>query len=145
MTNVIVPEVQLIVPGMKQYELSSNWEWDKESILTIEPGTYTLSFEGFLQEREYLVSGEEMIRRANESGIDGNIQHALWLLENQHLIPKEFRSKYLVFPKAVALVFNVRRRVAFLYWNGGQWCLGRLWLERDFGRIVLLVRARKSK
>lgn len=138
--------VALVITSTKQYVLPNGWNWEPESVLAIEPGEYKLSFEEFLREGEESVDGEEMLSRAAADGIDGSIQHALWLLENQNYIPKEFRGKkYLVFPKAVALDSDRSRIVADLRWDGRRWYLHWGWLARAFDRDDLVVRARKSK
>lgn len=136
--------VVLVITAMKQYALPNNWKWEKESVLTIEPGEYKLTFEEFLLEGEEDTNGEEMLRRVAASGCDGSLQHALWLEERQHLVPKSLRGKYLVFPKAVALVSVQYRYVLCLGWGGRRWSLDWRWLGDDFGRRGVVVRARKS-
>ena len=143
MTSSLTPSK---IGNMKQYALPKDWNWETESILAIEPGEYILTFENILREGEDDIDGEEMLRRAVADGIDGSLQHALWLLENQYRIPKEFRGeRYLVFPKAVALDSRQSRRVLCLYWDGLRWGLYWSWLTRNFfDRSDLVVRARKS-
>ena len=97
----------------------------------VEPGTYEYTFEPFLNEGESSVKGDEMVRRATVSGAVSGLQHALYLLDNQDLIPAEFRGKkYLVFAGTEALYSDGSRYVAYLDWDGGSWILHWHWLRK---------------
>ena len=73
-------------------------------------------------------------------GADFGQKHAEALLENQHLIPKEWRGYYLVFPGTVWQDSSGDRDVPCLYWDGGRWRLNFLWLGHDWGSDGRLLR-----
>lgn len=134
--------VLLVIPSIKDFEKPG---WMKKFVTDVKVGVgnYLLTFEEFLREGEKLVDGEEMVRRAVAENKIAGLQHALWLLDNQHLIPTEFRGKkYLIFAGTVALRSR-GRRVPYLNWNGHRWALYWLWLGSVFNRNDLLVSASK--
>src|SRR3989344_4705347 len=55
------------------------------------------------------------------------------LLENQHLIPKEWRGYYLVFPGTVWQDSSGDRDVPYLGWGGRRWRLDFGWLGGGWG------------
>lgn len=141
---IVVNVVRITITSVKEFTKPN---WMKRLVKgndPVEPGTYEYTFEPFLNDGESSVKGDEMVRRATESGAISGLQHALYLLDNQHLIPAEFRGKkYLVFAGTEALDSSDRRNVAYLYWGGNSWILDWGWLDYDFHGVGLLVRARK--
>lgn len=141
---VVINVVRLAITTPKEFVKPG---WMKRLVkgnYPVEPGTYEYTFEPFLNDGESSMKGYEMVRRANVSGAVSGLQHALYLLENQQLIPAEFQGKkYLVFAGIEALNSDDDRRVACLYWDGGSWFLYWDWLDDDFRGLDLLVRARK--
>ncbi|MBI3952685.1 MAG: hypothetical protein HY336_01885 [Candidatus Doudnabacteria bacterium] len=141
---VVCNAIRLTISTVKAFEKPS---WMKRLVRgndPVTPGIYEYTFEGFLREGEESVKGDEMVARAKASGAYSGLQHALYFLDNQHLIPEEFRDKkYLIFADTEALNSNDRSDVACLAWGGLQWILYWRLLVDDFNRNDLLVRARK--
>ncbi len=141
---VVCNVVRLVISRAKPFEKP---DWMKRLVRgndPVEPGTYEYTFEGFLREGEEYIKGDEMVSRAKASSAYSGLQHALYFLENQHLIPEQFRgNNYLIFADTEALASLGARHVTCLGWDGRQWYLGWGWLGRGFRRDVLLVRARK--
>ncbi|MFO0702986.1 MAG: hypothetical protein U0514_04005 [Candidatus Andersenbacteria bacterium] len=96
----------------------------------------------FHKKGEDYVNGEEMVVRGRElHGANLGQKHAEWLLDNQHLIPKQFRDKWLVFTRTIWLVPDSDRYVCCLYWGVVGWYLGFRWLRDDWlrgGRLLVL-------
>ncbi len=106
-------------------------------------GTITLELVPILKEGEPNLPGVELIKRARELGADLGQHYAEAILANQHLIPKEWREFYLVFPGTVWQGPYDGRRVPYLYWGGRRWVLGFDWLECGWGVRSRLLRLRK--
>jgi hypothetical protein len=134
--------VKLTIQSVKTFEKP---EWIKEVTkdVPVEPGTYVFTYEEFLREGEVSVETNEMMRRANELGAVSGLGHALSLLENQDLIPKELRGRYLAFAGVEAVDFKDSLYAAFVYWNGGAWTLDWYWFGVNFSRDGLLVKTSK--
>ena len=97
---------------------------------------------GFLEGNESRVNGEVMKQRAKKLNANLGQHHAEYLLEHQDLIPKEWRGKfYLTFPGTVWRGRGGDRFVPYLFWLGGEWCLGFDWLGLgwvSYARLVCL-------
>lgn len=98
----------------------------------------------FLEKGETLISSKELRKRAVKLKANLGIDDCEYFLNHQDEIPKEFRTKYLVFPGTLLRDSGGRSHVVFLYWSGGRWRLGFYWLGGGFGGNGRLVR-RKSK
>lgn len=158
MANPIVPpmSVEQIVANAVRITVTSVKEFTKPALIKrlvkgndpIPPGIYDYTFEPFVNDGEASVLGDEMVQRANASGAVSGLQPALYLLENQQLIPAEFQDKKnkLVFAGTEALATSGRsspRVAAFLRWTGSSWVLGWYELTGSFDGRSLLVRTRK--
>ncbi len=98
----------------------------------------------FLKKGENYINGEEMVQRARkEFNVNFGQEDAEWVLANQHLIPKEWRNYYLVFPGTVWRDRSGDRRVSCLDWGGGGWCLLFYWLDDGWGSDARVLRLRK--
>jgi len=115
----------------------------------IEPGG--VSAEGALdisrfELKEFLNSGEEyivgttMVDRAKAMGGITGLDSALWLLDHQNKIPKEWRKHYLAFPGAKMRDPDDYLRVPYLAWVGGRWYLRLGWLGGDWRSRFRVVR-----
>jgi hypothetical protein len=134
--------VKLTIESAKKLE-KPDWIKQITKDVPVEPGTYVFTYEEFLREGEINIGTNEMMRRANESGAVSGVGHALSLLENQGLIPKELRGKYLAFAGVEAVDFNDSLYAPFVYWNGDAWILDWYWFGVNFSRDGLLVRTSK--
>jgi hypothetical protein len=134
--------VTLTIKSVKTFE-KPDWIKEVTKDVPVEPGTYVFTYEEFLRQGEISVGTNEMMRRANESGAVSGVGHALSLLENQGLIPKELRGKYLAFAGVEAVDFKDSLYAPFVYWNGDAWILDWYWFGVNFSRDGLLVRTSK--
>jgi hypothetical protein len=141
---IVVNVVRLTITSVKEFEKP---DWMKQLVKgndPVEPGTYEYTFEPFLLDGESPVKGDVMVQRANVSGAVSGLQHTLYLLDNQHLIPTQFEGKkYLVFAGTEALDSDDRRYLACLRHDGDSWFLYWYFLDYGFRSLGLLVRARK--
>lgn len=96
-----------------------------------------------VKENEGYVSGKEMLERAKEQGISTGKAEAVWLLEHQTDIPKEWREHYLIFPDYLQ-DDDGYGYVAYFGWNGKRWELYFFWLDNYFRRYDRFVRRRES-
>jgi|GEM_PF-7048340 len=110
---------------------------------TVAPGVYMYTFEPFHLVGEVTVKGAEMVRRAKFSGACSGLQHALYILENQHLMPEYLQGKYLVFAGTEALDSDGTLHVLYLDSDDDRWALDWIWIGHGFCRNDLLVRACK--
>ncbi|MSU74895.1 MAG: hypothetical protein EXS55_00035 [Candidatus Magasanikbacteria bacterium] len=85
-----------------------------------------------------VMCGRAMILEANKGLLD-----AVYLRDNPHLIPEEFRGK-----KAIVFTATRLRRsdcnlyVAGLFWRGDAWVLDFGWVGNDFGARYVLPRGK---
>lgn len=136
---MIDPTKKVFARNMKQ---ESGWELISDNT-TYEAGEVKLELCEFLGSGENSVRGTTMAERALKLGANLGQKHAEAFLENQHLIPKEWRRFYLIFPGTVWLGSRGSRRVPCLHWLGGPWCLSFLWLGGGWGSGGRLLRPRK--
>jgi len=104
-----------------------------------EAGEVQLELKELLKPGETSVKGDVMAERAKELNANFGQKHAEYLWENQHLIPVEFRKFYLTFPGTVWRDLHGDRRVLYLLWCGGRWCLNFEWLKsvwHGYGRLL---------
>ncbi len=98
---------------------------------------------GFLKSGESYVNGNVMRQRAKQANACLGQRHAEYLLNNQHLIPAEFRQYCLVFPGTFWQHRDGSRSVPYLTWIGGRWYLDFRWLGYDWRSDARLVSVRK--
>ena len=131
----------------------SQFQYDKtlDGWKLIEPGpkhngeSFAPELIDFLKSGEEKITGEEMLKRAKELGINSGQQYAEYLLKHQELIPEEWRGKYVpIFPGTVWQDQDPDgdRRVPYLIWGEGRWRLNFGWLGRSWGGGGRLVRQR---
>lgn len=83
-----------------------------------------LEFISFLESgEEYISGGETMCSRAVRLGGNRGLADAVWLIENQHLIPAELRGKYIVLPGTLLRDSDGDLNVPYLRWDDGRWIL----------------------
>lgn len=137
----LTPPVTIAVDPAKPFGRDMTRDgWTLESDLEYRAGEATLDLAEFLRSGESTVRGTVMAERAKKLGADLGQKHAEILLANQHLIPKEWRGYYLVFPGTVWRGSNGHRYVPYLLWNGERWFLDFDWLEFDWFSGVRLLR-----
>lgn len=102
-----------------------------------------LQLSEFLKNGEISINGDEMAKRAKESGSNFRQSEAEWLLKNQEKIPTEWQKYYIAFPGTVWRDSCGDRNVPFLFWRGDGWYLGFRWLEGDWDSIDRVLRSRK--
>jgi hypothetical protein len=147
MTELVIvsPEVRLSVPSLQVFE-KPKWMKKLMKDQTIPVGEYVLQFEGVMDVPGASRYGKDLIMSAQKKGGNANLQHALALLGNPHLIPAELRSeRYLVFADALGVnSFTRRPTVACLYWTGIAWVMNWQALTDKFGSHDRIVRARRG-
>lgn len=110
-------------------------------------GEVVMTFATVLREDENFISGKEYQTRF--VGLDGKLGYsqAVWLVENQDSLPKEFMELlgkiYVDFPVTVAVDVDGCRYVPYLGLRGGRWFLDWSWLEVAFSSIGRVARSRK--
>ena len=113
--------------------------WELLQDVKYKAGEVQLKLVEFFKPGESSVRGDVMAERAKELGANLGQKHAEFLLENQHLIPVKFRKFYLTFPGTVWRDLHGDRRVLYLLWCGGRWCLNFEWLKsvwHGYGRLL---------
>ena len=138
-----LPEMVLNAPpeGFRYDKKKDGWKLESDCGPVV--GEPTLYLEEFLCEGESYVKGDVMVARAKEMpGLPAGQMHAERLLEQADQIPVEWRKFVLVFTDTVWLRPFGLRFVAFLYWDGGGWCLRFGWLGGDFRSDYRVVRLR---
>ncbi len=124
-------------------DMAKESNWKLLSDAEYKAGTTTYELAEFLKQGESYVKGDVMAGRAKEIGADLGQKHAEFLLENQNLIPEDYRKFYLVFPGTIWRDSGGGRRVPYLGWNGKQWYLCFYWLDDDWLGNDRLLRPRK--
>jgi hypothetical protein len=116
-----------------------------ESDIEYRAGAVMLELVEFLKAGETWISGAEMATRAKEIGANLGQKHAEALLENQHLIPGEWRHFYLAFPGTVWRDSCGLPRFPYLTRRGQSWVLETFWLGDVWHLSVRLLRPRMNK
>jgi hypothetical protein len=95
-----------------------------------------------LKQGERSLTGDTLLARAADLGCQWGQRHAETLLENQHLIPEEARTYYLVFPGTVWQDPRGNQRVAYLGRGDNRrlWFLDFYWLVGNFYSVGHLRR-----
>ena len=122
-------------------------ERNMEGWTCLEPATaeeceFEASVHEFLLPKEASIGGEEMVKRAKESGISSGLRDAEAMLRQQDKIPSDLRKCVLVFPEVWQSPRGVRN-VWYLAWDGDEWYLVYGWLRNDFCSYDRLVGSRK--
>ena len=137
----LTPSVTITIDPAKPFVRDMAREgWTLESDLEYRAGAVTLGVMEFLRSGESSVKGVVMAERSKKLGADFGQNHAEALLENQHLIPKEWRGYYLVFPGTVWQDSSGDRDVPYLGWGGRRWRLDFGWLGGVWRSDVRLLR-----
>jgi hypothetical protein len=97
----------------------------------------------FLEEGESYVVGTTMRERAKKMGGLTGLDSALYLLDNQEKIPKEWRSFYIAFPGALLRGPDGRLFAPYLFWNDRRWRLSLYWLVSYWRSCDRVLRLRK--
>ncbi len=140
--NPFPKKAEALVPVPLKYDKTKDG-WTRLEHVEFDGQPFTPEMVEFLKSGESYVNGEVMKLRAKEFNAHLGQGEAEYLLENQHLIPKECRDKYLVFPGTVWRDLDGGRRVPYLRWDGGRWGLLFDWLWDDWDSDVRLVRSRE--
>ncbi len=138
----IEKKAEALVPVPLKYDKTKDG-WTRLEHVEFYGQPFTPEMVEFLKQGESSVNGEVMKQRAKELNAHLGQGHAEYLLENQHLIPAEYRGNYLVFPGTVWQGSDGDRYVPYLSWDGGRWCLDFDWLGDGWDDDGRLVRLRK--
>lgn len=128
---------------LKKYDFLRSIEKDDSP-----EGEVVMTFATALRgEDENSISGSEYeLRLQKITGILGYSQ-AVWLVENQDKLPKEFMDLlgkiYVDFPATIAVSVGGGRCVPFLRLRAGRWFLDWHWLEDGFSSDGRVARSRK--
>ncbi len=136
--TIMVDPAQPFTRDMKQ-----EFGWGLISDIMYKEAEVKLELCEFLEPGETSVRGKIMAERAVKLGANLGQKHAETLLKNQHLIPKEWRRFYLIFPGTVWQDSNGNRHVPYLNWSGKRWHLNFYWLEDDWNSRDRLLSPRK--
>lgn len=89
---------------------------------TIGAGTTNLELVSFIEGCGLpQIDGEEMRRLATVLKGNLGLADAKYLLDHQHMIPEEMRSKYLVFPGTLLCDAAAELQIFCLFWHDNQW------------------------
>lgn len=105
----------------------------------------TLEFPSFLKAGKKRISGEAMFNHAEKLEGNNGIADAVWLLENQHLIPTELRGKAcIVFSGTLLHDWEEGRLlVPYLEWDDDDsWVLEFGWLDEGWSGRDCVVRCK---
>jgi hypothetical protein len=117
--------------------------WKCVEPVEAEEGEFESVLQEFLQREDNgCLSGEAMIKRAEEKGISAGLRHAEAMLRNQERISVEWREYHLLFPEVWQSPRGLRC-VFCLYWDGGRWFLRSYCLDDVFSSGYRLVAPRK--
>lgn len=110
-------------------------------------GEVVMTFATVLRKDESSISGSEYeLRLQKVSGILGYSQ-AVWLVEHQVELPKEFMELlgkvYVDFPATVAVKVDGHRYVPYLNLRDGRWFLNWNWIGGGFYSNDRVARSRK--
>ena len=127
---------------LKKYDFLRSVEKDDSP-----EGEIVMTLATVLREDEGSVSGSEYeLRLQKISGILGYSQ-AVWLVENQDKLPKEFMDLlgkiYVDFPATVAVDVDGCQCVPYLHSSVGRWFLGWRWLVGGFRSHDRIAGSRK--
>ena len=101
----------------------------------------TLEFPSLLKTGKERISSETTLNRAEKLEGNNGIADAVWLLENQHLIPTKLRGKAnIVFPGTLLLDSDGRLLVPYLDWDDDSWVLEFSWLDEGWSGQDCVVR-----
>lgn len=104
-----------------------------------------LKFISFLEKGESSIGWEVMCDRAKKLGGNCGLADAVWLLENQHLIPTQLRNTAIIlFPGTVLLRSDGRLCVPYLVWDDDRWILSFLWLGSNWDGNDRLVSCKEE-
>jgi len=118
-------------------------KWELLEDATPEAGEFTLDLVEFVKPDEHWVRGAVMVQRAKEFGAALGQHHAEALVENQHIIPEEWREFYIIFPGTVWRTPHDNCSIPFIFWYAGRWYLSFSWIVHDWHSDARLVRARR--
>lgn len=136
----ILPTLHLI-PTFDRDMRKEGWTLEKD--IEDKEGEFTPELLNVFKEEEQSISGEELLKRAEEKDACLGQRHAEAMLRQQQTIPKEWRENYLVFPGTVWVASDGRRFVPYLSWHVCGWHLTGHWLVSHLHRCARLVRSRK--
>ena len=122
--------------------LGQGWvidEQDERSLALNQVDLAEVKLEHMLKKNENRIKGEEKLERLKEAGhirLDAKIFQTF--RENQALIPEAWKQKtkgnttFIFFDGTILRDPYGRRYVLCLYWRGGRWGWGCIWLEDDW-------------
>lgn len=90
--------------------------------------------------------GGEVIRRTRNGAPLGQ-RHVEYLVTHQEEVPEVYRKCYLAVLGTVWRDSRGKRRIPYLHWDDGLWCLGFAWLDDDWGssgRVLCISRRAMS-
>lgn len=102
-----------------------------------------LEFISFLNQGESSINCEVIRQRAVTLKANLGLVDGKRILAEQDKLPVELRDKYIVLPGTLLRAPDGLLRVAYLFWDGGRWCLSFRWLGCDWVGHVRLARRRK--
>jgi hypothetical protein len=114
--------------SIDKHQKGGQMEWDASKVSTyFDDAQKTGGIEGHKLRRKL----------ANQKVLNANVLD--FLLENQHLIPEEWKSKAVFFWGTIYRLCDVYLCVRYLYWDGGKWRWLVRWLGKDWNAVTTAV------
>ena len=111
--------------SVEKHQKGGTFTWDKEAqkdALYLSKGQ---------QGSKYIEGNKLRKEMAGKPVLNANVLD--YLLANPHLIPEEWKGKYVFFWGTVYRDRDGGLCVRYLYWGGGRWDWGGGWLDRGWG------------
>lgn len=96
----------------------------------------------FMEDRDGLVYGYEIRKRAVRLEANLGLVYAKYMLYNQSEIPVEFREKCLIFTGTLLCDPIDRLHMAYLRWSDNRWNLRFIWVLNDWNDDGNLLRSK---
>lgn len=94
--------------------------WKLHTDTPIVPGTAVFTLGNFYKGVEKHIRADLMIHRSMQLGTLAGQKHAEWLLDNQELIPEQWRRWNLLLPGTIWNPLPHLREIPMLHWNSKE-------------------------
>lgn len=86
-------------------------------------------------DNKYIVGNDLRKELKSQSVLNANVLDYLLKLENQHLIPEDWKGEYIFFWGTIYRSSNGDLFVRYLCWDGGRWDWVYYWLDGSWGSV----------
>lgn len=94
-------------------------------------------------DKEKVIFGHELIRRAVEAKCNFSQHQAEYLLEFQELIPQDWRPYCIIFPGTIWADSAKRHTIPYLVYKSTGWALDFYWVDKPFAAASRLLRRKQ--